>query len=412
MKEQDQGDDQENSNDSITADVPGTDVDSNSNDEKIMKKLKELPTDKLKNILNIINKQSDEEAGADSRAATQFSDADEGANHAQTMTEEMSLKRQEGPKKMSFHRVSNVEQQPGTIAAGQNSENGEGRFEQNTDEQNVENILKSSKEMTKTGNLRQLKKLEPVTNVLIHAFEGDMDEGADIGTSLRSASRAENIAKQSNGRELEPGNSDIFAGTEDKSTQGKGGKLGMPGSRMKLARLVPGVQKVGGEIVEQSSRRKEGAIEGESVASQGRLQHDDLSRVSLELNSVNTNNDANDLKPIKLRPLSDQRGPYKNVIHEKLPDKIIEEISQAMVDRVKDSGDRKTKELGQDSSSDNSADASELAAENALDASLKNMTTGDADKRAATKSQFVFSYDPDSPIGMFDCADSVSLSVR
>ena len=399
MKQQDQGDDQENSNDSITADVSGTDVDSDNNNEKIMRKLKELPTDKLKNILKIINKQSDEETEANSRVATQLSDGDDGTNHVQTIAEEMSPKHEESTRKMSFHRVSNIQQEPETIVAGHNSENGEGRFEENTDEQNVEDKLKSSKEMTKTGNLRQLKKLEPVTNVLIHAFEGDMDEGADIGTSLRSASRAEEIAKQSNGRELEPGNSDIFAGTEDKSMQGKSSKLGIPGSRMKLARLVPRVQKVSGENVEQSSRHKEGTIDG--VAPQGRPQHDDSSRFPLKLHSANMNNDANYLKPIKLRPLSDQRGPYKNIINEKLPDKIIEEISQAMVDRVNDSGDRKNSGFQQDSLTDNSADSNALSAQNSLDTSLKNITAGDADKRGATKSQFAFSYDPDSPIGMY-----------
>ena len=382
MEQDEQGDDQGDGNDSGATDMPGATMDRDSNNDNIVRKLKELPTDRLKNILKIIDRQKEEEIESSSK-------------ESESPDEDNSNADGDGNgRKASFHSIG---RKPENVLAGQSYGNIESMAEQDPDENTLKYSLKSSKEMTKTGNLRRLKKLEPVTNVLIHAFEGDMDEAAEIGTKLRSASRTEDIVKQTNGREMESGNNDIFAGTDDKSIQGKASMLGVPGSRMKLARLAPRFQKIDGTTGDQYSRRKEGAADSGSVQSQGGLQQDD--------SSPSTLHDVNYLKPIKLRPLLSQRVPYKKVINEKLPDKIIEEISQAMIDRVNDSGDRKTVLLRQDSLSDRAGDSSTGRVQNALDANFANATTGDADKRASPKSQFAFSYDPDSPIGMFtnDC---------
>ena len=380
MEQDEQGDDQGNGNDSSATDMPGAIMDRDGNNENIVSKLKELPTDKLKNILKIINRQKEEETESSSKGSESSNEDNNPDDYG-------------NGRKVSFH---NIVRKPETLLTGQSSENMESMTEQDPDEDTLKNSLKSSKEMTKTGNLRRLKKLEPVTNVLIHAFEGDLDEGVAIGTKLRSASRTEDIVEQPNGREMESGSNDVFAGIDDKSIPGKASLLGVPGSRMKLARLVPRFQKIDGTAddtrKEQYSRRKEGAVDSESVQSHGGLQQDDSSHSALH--------DVSYLKPIKLRPLLSQRAPYKKVISEKLPDKIIEEISQAMIDRVNDSGDRKTALLGKDSLSDRAGDSSAGRAQNTLDANLANATTGAADKRASPKSQFAFSYDPDSPIGM------------
>ena len=402
MKEQDQGDD-ENSNDSSTSGIHIANVDTDSSNENIMRKLKELPTDKLKNILSIINKQNDPVTIASLKVGTPSSNADDEAGNPQTLKEETSLSREEDPRKVSFHSVSSVSEQPEALIAGRDSENVEDRPIP-SGEQSTENNLRSSKLMTKTGNLRQLKRLEPVTNVLIHAFEGDMDEGTDIGANLRSSSRAESIAKQSNERKIEPGSNDIFAGTEDSGKSGKGGTVGLPASRMKLARFMPRLQKGDSGSEYQSSTRKEGATDSERMPAKGGSLDDDSSHhAPLQVHPVQlTSKDLEYLKPIKLRPLPLQRGPYRKIINEKLPEKIIEEISQAMIDRVNDSGDRKTVDYQQETLGDNSGTPNAGTGSDTPDASLKNATSGETDKRAATKSQFAFSYDPDSPIGRFD----------
>ena len=368
-----------------------------ASNETIMKKLQKLPTDKLQNILKIINRQNEDET--EQSTVELSSDSHE---EDEKPKEETSIKSEENPRKISFHRNSRFREQAENVGDGQDSEISS---EQESHENNVENDLKTSPEKTKTGSLRGLRKFEPVTNVLIHAFEGDMNEEADkgISTGLRGAARGENIAKltRSDGRDIDTGSNDVFAGTEEKINQGKHGFLQTPASRLKLARLAPKLQKFADETDDQSSRGKEG-IEREMLKrpEEGRSRGKGSVLESMPQKSINANNEGpNYLKPIKLRPLQADRIPYKNVVNEKLPAKIIQEINQAMIDRVNDSGDRRKSNQG--SAGENPGDSDANTATMDITSGLQNASLGEADKRASTKSQFAFSYDPDSPIGMF-----------
>lgn len=366
----------------------GTD---DKNSELIMKRLQKMPTDKLKNILRIINKQNDEQPETDADNVSKPNDNGDGGDKKESLNtiKEEFFANKEHPEKMSFHKISSFQQNPEKGAVP----DGEGKNDQDIEKERE--VLSSSQDRTQTGSLRQLKKLQPVTNILIHSFEGDVDD-RDFGASLRGNSKSENSAKLStNGAEIDTGNNDIFAGTEERLPQGKGALMETQESPMKLSRLVSKLEKIDTDVESEAIKPEETHID-HSVTNTRGSDGGKTSQFQFKTNNQNTGVIAS-MRPIKLLPIVGQRNPFRHVIKERLPDKVIEEINEAMIERVQNSGDRRATKNNQEQSKETRDDYS--ANEGAIGKMLNTNTTEDAGNKRVTKSQFAFSYDPDSPIG-------------
>eukprot|EP00795_Rhopilema_esculentum_P000245 gene245-9888_t len=348
----------------------------------LMNRLQGLPTDKLKSLLKIINK---EENNHD--AAEEYSDENDSGNKNLLHKDEMTAKSGRPTKKVSFHRNKEAPKESNeSKGQAEDTELSDGEMEA---KQKSEADLTSMKMNTKTGSSRQLKKAQPVTNVLIRAFEGDVDvkEGSkDSDANTQNSLHADKSLK-SHKKDYDD---DVFAGTEDNAVRTN--EISSQGeSRMKLTQLAPKEEKV--DVAHASHSYADGALshtETETDANEG-------SQPSQTANDFQTSDHSEDTtkeKSLDQQPTHSSKSILHKIIKERLPTEIIQEINDAMIEKVRESGDRRAS-LANDASTNGkeSIDVTSTVEQN-------NNSGVDANKRGSGgKQQFAFSYDPDSPIG-------------
>ena len=414
--------------------------------DNIIQKLQGLPTDKLKTLLKIINKQDVDSAGAAvvelrEPAHLKMATKDrpklirlDGNDDIENRHENGVTSSNDVGRKMSFHhRLSRL---------GNNGENMDvrGASDGNTDESELHTIandanddnseIKSEQKTTATGSLRQLGKIEPVTSVLIHSFEADKDEDKEMNPGLRGASREENVVKlNANLRhpvrlheENRGGNVDVFAGMEEKSDEntGNANQIRPNEHGLKLSRLHPKLRRIDTNFdseqsaeVEKLSVNNEHPVELQQRQDGNSAKELDNAPSPTEETPMHSHNDVTTfVNPVSLSPVrikQNHEANYHKIIKEKLPAKIIEEINEAMIERVKESGDkRKSSPQSAESQSPSDKQGDSTSSQEPMDiltaTGQPNITEMDGNKRVAaaskaSKAQFAFSYDPDSPIG-------------
>ena len=348
----------------------------------LMNRLQGLPTYKLKSLLKIINKEENDHDGAEG-----YSDENDSGNKSLLHKDEMAVKSGTPTKKVSFHRNKKPPKESNESKEAEDTELSDGEMEA---KQKSEEDLTSIKMNTKTGSSRQLKKAQPVTNVLIRAFEGDADvkEGSkDSDANTENSLHADKSLKSHN----KDYDDDVFAGTEDNAVRTN--EISSQGeSMMKLTQLVPKEDKV--EVAHASHSNVDGALshtEAETDANEGSQPSQTANDFQIGDHSENTAKE----KSLDLQPTHSSKSTLHKIIKERLPTEIIQEINDAMIEKVRESGDRRAS-LANDASKNGkeSIDVTSAVEQN-------NNSEVDANKRGpGGKSQFAFSYDPDSPIGM------------
>ena len=414
--------------------------------DNIIQKLQGLPTDKLKTLLRIINKQDVDSAGTatvelQEPAHLKMETKDrpklirlDGNDDIGNRNENSATSSNDVGRKMSFHhRLSrlgnNVENMAVSGVTHENTDESESHANDANDDNSE---IKSERKTTATGSLRQLGKVEPVTSVLIHSFEADKDEDKEMNLGLRGTSREENVVKlNANLRhpvrlheENRGGNVDVFAGVEEKSDDNTRNanqiRPNEPG--LKLSRLHPKLRRIDTNFdseqsaeVEKLSANNENPAELQQRQDSNSVKELDNAPSQTEEAQIHSHNDVTTfVNPVSLSPVRSKQNHeahYHKIIKEKLPAKIIEEINEAMIERVKESGDkRKNSPQSAEPQSQSDKQGDSTSSQEPMDiltsAGQQNITEMDGNKRVAaaskaSKAQFAFSYDPDSPIGKF-----------
>ncbi len=360
-------------------------------DDSLIQDLQDIPADKLKSLLSLINKKEDGDQEGRETHEKFLQVKDDPRN------DEISSHRVDGPKSLDGDHVKlfrklDAEDTPlkgvRIYHANDDSHEHERESDKLPDHKDSTRIAENANDIEHESESDN----DRTTNVLIHAFEdgseNDKNEDNHILSHLKGMAKEENIAKDTGelsrkivDKDEQLNRIDLFANAEEKSESASSQQSGSKSTSSET-------QNDDSRTNSASNRMNLIRLNSQTHGSTDRYDQDSLKMGSF--GELALHRDAS--KPINLKRISDgkTRPLHFHKINEKLPTKIIEEINNAMIQNVKESGDKSA------SLQDGGQNQQVQSLENNV---IPLNDTADLDASKRCRPQLAFSYNPESPIG-------------